>query len=143
MDEVKEEWNEIMKEVAKIKAKGEQLVLVGDLNAHTGNIVEGNHSRVTARGKLVCELVESGEVVLVNSLDVVKGGPFTRYDPKSPNETEKKSLLDYIIVSANLVKYIDSLEIDSKLGWTPSRPVKGNLKFPDHYALLLSLKTYP
>ena len=49
----------------------------------------------------------------------------------------------HVIVSANLVKYIDNLEIDSKLGWTPSRPVKGNLKFPDHYALLLSLKNIP
>ena len=52
-------------------------------------------------------------------------------------------MLDLFIVSKNLVPYIEKLEIDKDLNWTPSRSVKGNLKFPDHYALLLTMKNLP
>ena len=38
---------------------------------------------------------------------------------------------------------MDKLKIDKKLEWTPSRTVKGCLKFPDHYALHLVLKNIP
>ena len=43
-------------------------------------------------------------------------------------------------MSSDLVKYIDSLEIDKHLSWTPSRVSKGELKYPDHYGLLLTFK---
>ena len=35
--------------------------------------------------------------------------------------------------------YVESLEIDKNLQWTPSRNNKGKLKFPDHYAILVTL----
>ena len=55
----------------------------------------------------------------------------------------KKLLLDYIIVSSSLIKHIDKLEVDKDLKWTPSRVKNSVLKFPDHYALLLTLKNIP
>ena len=41
------------------------------------------------------------------------------------------------------MKHIDKLEVDKELKWTPSRVTNGVLKFPDHYALLLTLKNIP
>ena len=41
------------------------------------------------------------------------------------------------------MKHIDKLEVDKELRWTPNRVANGVLKFPDHYALLLTLKNIP
>ena len=48
-----------------------------------------------------------------------------------------------IIVSKDLLKYIERLEVDSELQWTPFRIVKGEKKYPDHYALHAVFKTIP
>ena len=89
------------------------------------------------------DLVAKDEYTPVNSLDVVVNSPFTHYDPGDPENNDKKSLHDIVIVSTILVKFIDKLEIDKKLQWIPSRVVKGKLKFPDHHAPLLTLKNIP
>ena len=132
-----------MGEIARIKSKSEELCIAGDLNAHVGTVVHGNHEKVSTRGKLILELLETGDFTLVNSLDVVVNGPFTRYDVKDSNNEDKKSLLDYIIVSTNLVKYIEKLEVDANLNGTANRNHKGILKFPDHYAVMMTLKNIP
>ena len=95
------------------------------------------------RGKIVLDMIEAEDHVLVNSQEVVKNGPFTRFDPKEPKDPNKKSLLDYIIVSRNLLEYINELEVDVDQKWTASRNVKGTLKFPDHYALMLTMTKIP
>ena len=69
-----------------------------------------------------------------------RGGAFVTTDPKNNN---KKSAIDFIIVSTDLVKYIERFEIDNDLKWTPSRPTKDGLKFTDHYALHLVLNNIP
>ena len=108
-----------------------------------GKAVPENHKKTSEAGKLLLDWVKSEKYVIVNALECVTGGPFTRYDINDPDNENKKSLLDYVIVSADLVKYIDKLEIDNKLEWTPCKSVKGKLKFPDHYAILLRLKDVP
>ena len=79
----------------------------------------------------------------MNGTDKSVNGPFTRYDPRDPDNTGKKSLLDLVIVSSSLYKYIDRMEIDKDLLWTPSKVVKGNIKYPDHYALQVIFKNLP
>ena len=93
-----------MVEVVRIRSKAEDLVIAGDLNAHVGCLVPGNHDKLSTRGKLIHQLIETGEYSLVNALDLVENGPFTRYDIKDKDNVEKQSLLDYFIVSENLVK---------------------------------------
>ena len=46
-------------------------------------------------------------------------------------------------MSSSLIQHVDKLKIDRKEEWTPSRHVKGKLKYPDHYSLLLTLKGLP
>ena len=66
-----------------------------------GSSVPGNHAKVSFGGSLVNELLESGKYVLVNSLDKVTGGPWTRIYPANPN---KKSVLDLVTVSEGQVR---------------------------------------
>ena len=116
------------------------MIVAGDLNRKVGTVVPNNHDKVTAAGSLLLDLVNTGKYVIVNSLECVTGGPFTRYDVTDPDNEDKKSLLDYVIVSSNLVKYVEKLEIDKNLLWTLSKTMKGKIKYPDHYALQLSFK---
>merc|ERR1711954_307869 len=122
-DEIKIGLETIISEIMKIEAKDERIIYIGDLNRHVGTLIEGNHDKTTAGGKMLKEFLESGKYVLLNSLNCVVNGPFTRYDPSHPNDEEKKSVLDIVIVSRELVRFVDKLEIDKDLQWTPSRPV--------------------
>ena len=115
-DQIKESWDKILEEMSRIEAKNENLVLLGDLNRHIGLAVENNHEKTTLGGKLLLSLLDNEEYVLVNALDKTKGGPFTRFDRRSPNDDSKKSLLDLVIVSRNLLRYVEKLEIDRNQG---------------------------
>ena len=61
----------------------ESALVLGDMNRMVGNIVKGNHGKVSYGGKLIRDLVSSGKYVLLNASDKAVNGPFTRYHPGS------------------------------------------------------------
>ena len=140
-EEIEERWTAILKEVKKVEAKKEVLVIIGDLNSHVGTLIKGNHEKVSHGGRLLREFLDSGSYVLVNATNKVTNGPFTRVDP---SDTSKKAALDLCIISKELLKYVDSLVIDNGRGFTPFRSIdKKNVKYTDHYSLLVSFKNIP
>ena len=54
-----------MTEVLKIEAKNELVVILGDMNKHVGDIIEGNHDKVTFGGRLIKKLLETEKYELV------------------------------------------------------------------------------
>ena len=96
-------WDTVLEEVAKIEAKGELIVLLGDLNAHIGHVVKGNNDRVSFGGKLLLDFLSSDKYCLVNATDKCTGGPFTCYDPAAPDDEKRKYVLDLCIVSSGAV----------------------------------------
>ena len=144
IEEIREGWEAVLQEVIKIEAKKESAIIIGDLNRHiSDDLIKENHKKSSVAGKLLLEFVANGNYVVVNSLECVEGGPFTRFDPSDPTNNTKKSVLDLAIISKNLVQYVNKFKIDQNLEWTPSRSRKGSLKHPDHYAILLELKGIP
>ena len=142
--DLKDNWNEIVEEMLKIEAKGEHVMLIGDFNKHIGNVIPNNHDRVTAGGKLVRDLLESDQYILLNGSPKEVDGPFTREDPSDPKNNQKKSVLDLIIISKGLYKYVESLTIDKYRKFTPCHSInKSRTVYPDHYALLLKMKNIP
>ena len=111
-NEIEERFNRLLGEITKIESEGELVILIGDLNKHIGDLVQGNSSKVSYGGKLLRDFLEEKEYVLVNSMSKVIGGPFTRYDPSVPNRNDMKSCLDLIIISKSLCKYLKNIEID-------------------------------
>ena len=83
----------------------------GDQNKHVGDIIDGNHEKVTFGGQLIRNMLKSDKFVLVNSTSKVIGGPFTRYDPSDPKCDIKKSCLDLAIMSKELLKYLDKMKL--------------------------------
>ena len=79
-------------------------MVIGDLNLHSGNVhVKDNHEKITLGGRLLNDLINGGDYVIVNSTEKSVNGPFTRYDVSDPDNSDKKSLLDYVIVSSSLI----------------------------------------
>ena len=128
--------------MTQIRARKEFCLLAGDLNKLVVNDefgVPGNHSEVSLGGKLLQQLLATGDLVLVNGLgaDVVEGGPFTREDPA----TGVLSCLDLFVVSRELRPYIDKLIIDSKREISATRFIKRKGEFKvvhsDHFLAML------
>ena len=126
------------------------MVILGDLNKHVGSDhlgVAGNHDKVTYGVTLVRDLIENGDMILVNNTEKAEGGPFTRKDPSNPHDDNKKSCLDLALVSKDLFRYIDKLLIDKEEKFEMFRVVKKNgikcLVKPDHYTMILTFKDIP
>ena len=103
-----------MKEVKAIQERGEGILMIGDMNRHIGcgeYGVAGNSYEVSYGGKLIRELLQTDEFVLLNGLNLAEGGPWTwvrRGDPSC------RSCLDLAIASANLVPYVTKGRVQKK-----------------------------
>ena len=142
-DRIVEKWQNIMNEVHRIEARGEPLIMVGDFNAHISDLVPNNKTdKMSVRGKLVKEFLESKDYVLVNAMkERVIGGPHTRRDPADPS---KGSVLDLVIVSSNLEKYLEVMKIDTALQFTPFRMIDNSkVKHSDHLGIVVKFKNIP
>ena len=146
-EEVRSRWCRLTKDMEDARARGDHVVVAGDLNRQVGNDhlgVAGNHPQVSAGGHLVRDLLASGAWVLVNNMvEKVEGGPFTRVDPASGH----RSCLDLWLCTTSLIPHIKSLMIDKERRLRLARPVwKGGnwqLVYSDHFAMILSLKNLP
>ena len=59
IDEINEGWEIVLEEIVNIQTKGENILLLGDLNCHCGTIIPGNHNKVSHAGKLLIILLEN------------------------------------------------------------------------------------
>ena len=142
--DVEDRWYRIVTELKKIEYKGEFSVLIGDMNKHVGDVIKGNHTKVTFGGQLIREILKTKKYVLLNSTNKVRGGPFTRYNPAAPEDDDLKSCLDLILISKELLKYVDEIVIDKDFNFTPGKPLGGSkMCYPDHYGILLVMKNIP
>ena len=142
-DDILESWTQIKKELNKIKERDEAVIIIGDTNRAVGcdkNGVVGNKSKISYGGGLVRDLIESGDYFMMNSLDLVEGGPWTREDPAFGT----MSCLDLAIGSANLRDCVVRMVVDKEKMFTPFRAVttRGVVgrRHTDHLSLLIELK---
>ena len=93
---------------------------------------------------MVRKLVASEDYLILNNTKLAKGGPFTRIDPA---DQEKKSCLDLVIISLNLLPFVKELLVDKEKKFTPMRVItKGNglgVRHTDHLSLKIKLGGLP
>ena len=93
---------------------------------------------------MIRNLIGTKQYVLVNNLDIVEGGPWTFIDRQ---DGLRKSCLDLIIVSINLLPFITKVEVDNKRKFTPRRVMKRKDKivtiFSDHFSTKVEMKGIP
>ena len=145
--EILENWGRLMLELEKIKDRNESCLLIGDLNRAIGSGrlgIQGNRQKVSYGGKLVLELLETGEYILGNSSEKVEGGPWTWV---SRTDATIKSCIDLVIMSADLAPFLKRIVIDDKQEFAPARVrrVSGRrrLIYSDHFPVLVEFENLP
>ena len=145
--EILDNWIRIKADIQEIKDREEGLVLIGDMNRAIGSDilgVQGNHATVSFGGTLIRELLEDKDYCLVNSLDLVEGGPFTWV---SRVDSSIQSCLDLVVLSANLLPFLTKMVVDTNQQYCPKRVGVRNNKSrvvkSDHHPIILSLENMP
>ena len=145
--EIEKAWLRLMKHINEIEMRNEAVIIIGDMNRAIGTGqygIKGNKSTVSFGGNLIRNILKDGKYVLLNNLDIVKGGPWTWTDRRDKN---RKSCLDLAIMSSCLLPYLDRVEIDKDRNYTPRRVIKRKHKivtiFSDHFSLKMELKGIP
>ena len=111
-------------------------MLIDDLNAKLGkDIIKGDTHDMSTNGEHLMSIIEKYNLTVVNSFDICRG-LFTRVNNKN---TMEKSILDYVLVSNDLVSWIVGLQIDEGKLFTPWWKLKRDKRFSDHNAMLLSI----
>ena len=88
-------------------------MLIGDLGK---DIIKGDIRDMSTNGEhLMMSITEKYNLTVVNSLDICRG-LFTRVNN---NKTMEKSILDYVLVSNDLVSWVVGLQIDKGKLFTP------------------------
>ena len=119
--DILETWGRIKVEIDNIKDRHEYCLLIGDFNRAIGAGMLGikeNKPKESYGGKLVLELLETGEYILGNSTDKVEGGPWTWV---SRADSRVRSCIDLVIMSADLAPYLKRILIDEDHKVAPAR----------------------
>ena len=129
-------YKRIERQILIAEEEGQKLILVGDFNAKVGEIISGNKEEVSTAGKILKEMVERTNSKIINSLDLAKG-KWTRV------EGNKKSILDYLIMSNEDISNINKIEIDEEKRWGMYRGDKNHkVTYSDHNCILAEMNWY-
>ena len=103
-------WHELEAEVIKAKDENRDILVQMDANAKLGSeIVKGDPHKMSGNGKLMHDLLERQDLIVVNSLDICKG-TITR--ERVTENMSEKSVIDYIIVSRGLLEFLLEMIVD-------------------------------
>ena len=114
-------WVRLRDDLCAILARGEALLILGDMNIAVGSDelgVSGNHDRVSYGGQLVRDFMKENNLTILNNL--VVGEPWTWVQR---GKDWIKSCLDLAIGSQNLLPFVKSILIDKERKFTPKRIV--------------------
>ena len=113
---------------------GDPVLMVGDFNAKLGkSIVKDDIHDMRSNGQKLHNLIIMYNLNVVNSTEICSG-TFTRANNKIVGE---KSVLDYVNVSDELIRYIKNMQIDTAKQFTPWRTLKSGKRFSGHNAIIL------
>ena len=136
-------WTKILQELRAIETRQEAVLVCGDMNRAVGcgpGGVLGNKSEVSYGGRLIRDLIATGDYHMLLNSSLAEGGPWTRVCPS----TGSPSCLDLSIGSTNLLPFLRRVVVDSSRLYTPRRAVtkKGRLTctFTDHYPVVVDLE---
>ena len=100
-------------EIAKSATAGKSIILMGDLNSKLGaEYIKKDPKEITENGKILAGILERNALSVVNGMEQKCTGLITR-ERHTINGVEK-SIIDFVIVSEDLVTEVESILIDDK-----------------------------
>ena len=115
-------WQEFEAEVIRAKDYNRNIIVQMDANAKLGSeVIYGDPHKMSNNGKLLNDIIERQDLVVLNALEICKG-TITR-ERNFENKSEK-SVIDYILVSRDLVQFVTEIKIDEEKEHVLARYVK-------------------
>ena len=110
-------WNDCLYSTIQGELKGFQqtgynCMIIGDMNAHVGDLPEGivgNRPGVNSNGRKLLNFVQNNGFVMLNKEKSICSETFTRITPVS------SSILDYVLVTPDLTKEVVRMIVDEDL----------------------------
>ena len=115
-------WQELETEVISANDLNRNIIIQMDANAKLGpDIIKGDPQKMSNNGKLLYDFIQRQDLIIVNALDICKGS-ITR--ERTLENKSEKSIIDYIIVSRGLLKFVIEMMIDEEKEYVLARYVK-------------------
>ena len=140
-EESKSFMNRIDLEVKRAKLAGAFVCIQMDANSKVGpNIIKDDPNEQSRNGKLLMEVVEENDLIVVNASDICEGVITRQRDTIDRSE---KSVIDFFIVCQNLFSLIKRMKVDEekKYSLCSYSKKKGvvNIKNSDHNLLYIEV----
>ena len=132
-EDILQSWSRLRKEIKTIEERGEAVMFIGDMNRAVGADdlgIKGNKTSISNGGKLIRDLMETKEFILLNNLDIVEGGPWTWISRSDPRV---RSCLDLAIIPKNLMPFVFKAVIDKDRKFTPYRVLRRKTGIKSYY----------
>ena len=137
IDQINHFYENLSLQVERASVAGDPILMVGDLNAKLGKgIIKGDIHDMSSNEQNLYNLIIKYNLNVVNSMEICSG-TFTRANDKIVGE---KSVLDYVIVSDEVIRYIKNMQIDTAKQFTPWRTLRSGKRFSDHNAIILKVE---
>ena len=137
-------FEELSVQVERGLTSGDELLVVGDLNARIGMDSNGKviPESTSPNGKQLCELIERHSLK-VGNFHQSCSGKWTRIQPQKDGSI-KKSALDYVLMPANMHQALKSFVIDEDKIYCPFREIttKGrkHIVYSDHCVMTADIE---
>ena len=100
-------------EIASSEINGRSVILMMDPNAKLGQqYIKGDPHSQSDNGKLLAEIINRHALCVVNSLEQKAKGLITRV--RNTTRGLEQSIIDFVIMSADLIGYVEHITIDDK-----------------------------
>ena len=130
-------------ETAKAAFKGISVIIMGDLNSKLGpTFIKNDPNSMSENGTILAGIMERHELIVVNGLKEKCKGLITRQ--RHTVNSEEKSIIDFVIVTKDIVEDIVGMVIDDERKHVLTKLVKrkkGLVKIEsDHNTIVTELK---
>ena len=133
-DEICNQFEEVRKQFQNATSSNESVIMIFDANVHVGSTcINGCLDKQDRGGKLLMQIVEEENLVLLNKEDIC-AGVVTRVDPRNG----KGSTIDYAICNQFFMSMVCKMTIDVEERYKPTNYASGTKT--DHNTIIVELK---
>ena len=129
---LKKMYKKITEQIKYGKEKGQNIIIVGDLNCKIGKNVKNNTECITKGGKILLDMAIKNHLQIMNSSSLCNG-TWTRETNNS------KSVLDYILIEKNNETIVQRMTIDEDKVLSPFNNNKTRVIYSDHNAITINI----
>ena len=133
-------------EIAKAANLGKGIIVMGDMNSKLGpKYVKHDPKEMSENGKVLSGIIERNALTVVNGMTTKCDGTITR--ERSTINGIEKSVIDFVIVSSNMVKDVVRMTVDEKRRHVLTKLLKTKKgiikKESDHNTIITEIQCKP